>query len=423
MASVITRSGRSGFYARIAVPRDLWAEHSSHSVLRKLTAQNRRAAEVEARALQVQYDKEFQDLRRHSEGHPRASTGRLESIQRVLAASPIKQLSQDDKETIHHIVIDSLRLDEQGTTDEEGQQVWRSYRAWEESQEPFRTWIDRRAQAEDTRTTTIANWSLYLGRLAEWAGTDRLGGLSRKDAVGFKEFLLEQVSPKTGRRFTGAYVRNHLKCFVGFWSWGHAHEQVKHPGIWEGLARGIREEHNERQLPDFSNADRLASDDLRYQLQRYTGARSNEVNGLRWEDFDLDANTVRFVEWSGDGFVRHLKGGRKDERTVPLHPRCRELVVDLMVNASGTQRGPIWSNAYKPSRQTWGDTWAGEMPRRYGVHSHDLRRRVVTQLSLRHSPFITYAVTRHAIPGMSRVVMGYTLPTIQDLRPVIEALE
>jgi hypothetical protein len=341
----------------------------------------------------------------------------------MLDANPIKKLSEDHESIIQGLVIDALHLDDRGEPDQEGQRVWRSYEAWKEAHEPFRTWINRRVQAEHTRVTTISNWNLYLGRLAKWAGTDQLGGLTRKEAIAFKEYLLEQVSPKTGKKYSGSYVRNHLKCFVGFWSWGHAHEQVKHQGIWDGLGRGIKEEHSDRELPDFSKADRLASDDLRYQLQRFTGARSNEVNGLRWEDIDLETNTVRFVEWRDGEVFRHLKGGRKDERTVPLHPRCRGHVLGLKGSIKGSPSGPIWPAAYKPSRQTWGDTWAGEMPRRYGVHSHDLRRRVVTQLSLRHSPFITYAITRHAVPGMSRVVMGYTLPNMGQLREVLESLE
>ncbi|QPN59591.1 tyrosine-type recombinase/integrase [Synechococcus sp. CBW1002] len=397
MASVFTRPKRTGFYSRIAVPRDLWPSYSTRSIVRKLTATSRRAAEIEARSIQVDFDRSFQEERSQS---PLDAPGNdLKHLLRVIQADPAEEHSQDDLDTADELVIQQLNIHTDGSLSPEEDRLWAQHQAWKEGHQPYTIWIERRAETEGTRLTTQRNWHTYLGRLAKWAGTDYLSGLTRRDAIEFKEWLLKQTNEKTGKPNSPGYHKNHFKVYGAFWRWADDHQQVSDPTIWANLGRSIKEHHHDRILPDFAEADELAAEDLLYNIQRFTGCRGSEAAGLRGCDLDLEGRTIHFTEWKEGEMVRHLKGKSKDRRTVPMHSKIYSLLLKLY--PGGLPNGSLFPKQYKPSEETWGDTYKEGVLRRYGIHSHDLRRRVVTQLSLSSSPFILYALTRHQIPGMS----------------------
>ena len=166
--------------------------------------------------------------------------------------------------------------------------------------------------------------------------------------------------------------------------------------------------------------------DYAYSILRYTGCRSNEANGLRHCDIDLKNRTINFVQWEGDGRKRHLKGKEKDERLIPISTGLYEELKDLELDGS---ENPIWPRQYKPKGETWGQSWASDFKHKYnagksGYTSHDLRRWIVTELTMANvSPFIIFAITRQTVPGSSEVVQVYVRPTLDQLREVMEKFD
>ena len=71
----------------------------------------------------------------------------------------------------------------------------------------------------------------------------------------------------------------------------------------------------------------------------HTGLRITELTGLRWCDMDLNSNTIRVADERSSsrkrkaGVARTTKGRRS--RTIPIHPRLRELLDRLARKPDG----------------------------------------------------------------------------------------
>ena len=285
----------------------------------------------------------------------------------------------------------------------------------------WQVWIEKRVVAEGTAMSTVGQWTSNLKKLAKFYGQDYLQGMTPLEAVAFREELLKTMKPASAKK-----VLSNIK---GFWSWAKAVRQVTE-NIWEGTTRKLKDS-PKKPLPPVEvvkAADEKASrnKDYAYSILRYTGCRSNEANGLRHCDIDLENRTINFVQWTNGDQVRRLKGKEKDERLIPISSALYEELKDLELDGS---EKPIWPRQYKPKGQTWGLSWASDFKHKYHDHkpgftSHDLRRWILTELTLANvSPFIIFEITRQTVPGASDVVQVYVRPTLEQLRVVMEKFD
>ena len=400
MSKLVQRKGRSGWYLTVALPRDLRKQGGAGNIYKKAgntyteALQNKGTLEQEIRnAFAVQQGKA--DL--------------VVQTQQTFQSSDLSKLSKAEKTEAVEIALQSGGM-EWGSPEHEvldaalaGRQTWME-------------WIERRVLQEGTRRSTVTTWKTALSQLAAWAKTDRLQGLTKAQAVAYKETLLSRVSPPTTRKT--------LSNLGGFWNWAKAHGQLQ-DNVWEGLTRKLQTSKKtaiaEEALVEAGVASAIQSGDWRFLIMKFTGCRKGEASGLRNCDISLNNRTITFSEWEQDGMVRLLKGSDgKDERTVPI---SSGLLAALQGMDLDNSKEPLWPKSFKSKDNSWGALWSSEFKRRYGFTSHDLRRRAVTRLAVAGvSPFIIHSVTKQAVPGLSEVIAQYTRPTTEELRAAMELL-
>ena len=339
----------------------------------------------------------------------------------------IKSLSEipsSDKETLINIYNDPYEKPEHAEIRKalEGKSTWQQ-------------WINRRQRTEQIAKNTINAWKTNLKGLANWKGSDYLQDLTKKEALEYRDFLLNQGYETAG-------IKNRIGSLSGFWNWGIENEIIK-TNIWLGLKKRLGDSER-KPLPTrevFDQASEKASStsaqrkkkDYAFLIQRYTACRGGEANGLRHCDIDLEERTITFEPWEKIVKYQKIRGGirsermnrrlksAKDKRTIPISTKLYEAIKDIhLINDCDD---PIWPLRYKATNDGWGGHHLGEYTKKYGFPSHDLRRFGVTLLNLAGvSPYIMYAITRHKIEGMSDINLLYTRPSIDDLREIIEYL-
>ena len=285
--------------------------------------------------------------------------------------------------------------------------------------ESWKLWITKRLRAEQIAPTTQRSWTYALRSLEKWSGSEYLAGLTNKDAAVYKDLLLQQKAPSS--------VKAEINILSAFWRWAKTAGQVSH-NIWEGQTRNLKTSKKKAPLSTEQlrtarfEADRFK--DLGFWIQIYTGCRRGEHQGLRFSDLDLQNNTITFAEWSTNGIERRLKGGEKDERTIPISTKLREKIIQYRPDVeSNNSNYLVFPESYNKPSKLFAENWGRKCGQRYGFSSHHLRSYVITQLELSvNNPFILHEITRHTVPGMSQVISNYVRPTIDDLRATMESL-
>ena len=406
------RSGRSGYYLVVPIPRALRAEYGKTAIYRK-AGNTHREAQQNAPRLELEIRQSFQRdtlLEQELGGY-----GDLSDLPTHASHSECDNLELDQDMAFQII---RAKNGTQKDFDELKNKI-AGNDTWEQ-------WIEKRVVAEKPRKSTVGQWESCLRRLAAWLGSPYLQQITEQEAFAYKEHLLQNMQ--------GASARKVLSNIKGFWSWAKDNKQLK-VNVWNGLTKRIKDSEKKPLPPEdlFTSATEKAvqKGDYRYLIMRYTGCRSNEASGLRHCDIDLKKRTISFVEWKADGKVRYLKGRQKDERTIPINDALFEALnggdsLHQGIELDGSE-DPIWPTSFKPKGETWGMSWASDFKKKYGqghdFTSHDLRSRAVTQLTLNGvSPFIVFSITRQVIPGMSEVVAGYVKPTTEQLREAMELL-
>lgn len=396
MGTLIQRKGRSGWYLCIATPRKLWGRFGG-SVIRKVGKTHREALQNRAK-VEYEVDQLF-----------RAELGQLDLASSYAAKldTPLKDLDQDTKELLIDVATQVDKADES--------QLESLHRAMN-GEESWEVWIQRRELQEQRRKSTVGIWRTRLKKLSTWAKRQHLQGLTKQDAVLYKDHLLMSgMQPSS--------VRSELGTLGSFWTWAKLHGQVSQ-NIFEGLKRGLPDsEKVDLPSPDVfaaALAKAIKGKDYRFLIMWHTGCRSSEANGLRHCDIDLKKGLIHFRHWKKGNMSRYLKGKKKDERSVPISVGLREQLKELELNESDD---PIWPNAFKPSDESWGAGWSGSFRKKFGCGSHDLRRRALTKFALGNlSPYIVFEITRHKVQGSSAVVSQYVRPTVEEVREAMELL-
>ena len=405
MAKLVRRSGRSGWYINVPVPLPLRKELGKGSIYRK-AGNTHREAQQNAPRLELEIRQTFQRgtlVERELGGY-----GDLSEL-------PKNQREEGNFEIDQQDAFDLIRL-RNGTKKD-----FDELKSKIAGHDTWQVWIEKRVVAEGVRQSTVTQWRSNLKKLSKWFGSDYLQAITPTEAVAFREELLKQMEPPSAKK-----VLSNIK---GFWTWAKDAKQVKE-NVWDGTTRKLKDS-PKKPLPSVdvvkaSDAKASLKKDYAYSILRYTGCRSNEANGLRHCDIDLKNRTINFVQWEGDGRKRHLKGKEKDERLIPISTGLYEELKDLELDGS---ENPIWPRQYKPKGETWGQSWASDFKHKYnagksGYTSHDLRRWIVTELTMANvSPFIIFAITRQTVPGSSEVVQVYVRPTLDQLREVMEKFD
>jgi integrase len=278
--------------------------------------------------------------------------------------------------------------------------------------------FDERVVVEQPRPSTQRSWQNAIKNVVTLTGNEYPHTVTVELARKLRNELLSKVSHGT--------TRSCISALKGFWSFGIANGYLKE-NPWQGLTRkldqAVKHKLPEQDLISEAVTKAFNGNDIRFLIMHYTGCRSSEANGLRYSDVNLEDGTVTFTEWTQEGLVRRLKGGLKDERTVPLHTALWTHLKGLRDIRWGDSTDPIWPNAYKAREESWGAGWSGSFKTKYCFVSHDLRRAVVTKLAVAGvSPFVINAITRQRIPGLSAVVELYVRPSTEDLRAAIQLL-
>tara|TARA_B100001063_G_C16715110_1_gene530244 strand:- start:768 stop:1328 length:561 start_codon:yes stop_codon:yes gene_type:complete len=169
-------------------------------------------------------------------------------------------------------------------------------------------------------------------------------------------------------------------------------------------------------------ADKLK--DIRFWFGRYQGLRKEDYCGLRWSDIDMDNAIFHLLRYEWNGQMRNLKMKKRGERSIPIHSqllkRIKLYLPEALVNNSDE---PIWPDDYRSTIESWGSRFAERFKDRYGFGTHDLRSYVVTELLKMNVPaYFLKEITGHTVPGLGKVVAGYTRPNIEQVREVLERL-
>jgi integrase len=282
-------------------------------------------------------------------------------------------------------------------------------------------WIEERSITSKTVVPLVEKrWKAIMKKFTSWTGDEYPSRSTKQHAVEYKRHLLTRTS-KTGQPAKQSTVAKELRDLSAFWNWARRHEWAG-TNIWEGLASGLAGSEirplPDRQLVEAADQKAMEAEDLMYLIQRFTGCRKQAVSGLRGRDIDLKNGVIHFVEYEEDGRVRRLKNGQ--EAHVPIASK----LLPFLSNAKEQMPdGSIWPEQYKASEQSWGDRYGDTFPDKYGFNSHDLRRIVETQMAEANaSPYFTFYITGHRVPGTSRVTQQYVRPTVDELREIIEKI-
>lgn len=402
MAKLIQRKGRSGWYLHVSVPFQLRPLKGKTGIYKK-AGNTYKEAVRNAAGLE-------HEIRRGFEVEMGGADVVVE-LQQAFQTDDLSSLSDDERSLAMDLAYQDAEVDDDGNSP-----VLSKVKAALDGQDNWERWIERRVLHEGTRKGTVTGWRTALGQLATYARTERLQGLTKADAVAYKEVLLKRISPATTRKA--------ISTLSGFWNWAKDHGQLE-VNIWEGLSRKLPTS-RKKPLPEEDRYEKgvaraIEKKDWRYLLMKFTGCRKGEASGLRHCDINMKDRTVAFVEYEQDGMKRLLKGDYgKDERTVPMSSKLYEALQGMELNNS---TDPIWPKSYRPKDDTWGANWSTDFKSHYGFTSHDLRRRTLTVLGVAGvSPFIVHCITKQAVPGLSKVIEQYTRPSVEQLRETMELL-
>lgn len=437
MAKLTRINNRSGWYLRVPVPADLRSIKGTRAVVKK--AGDTHAEALKNRALlQLEIEQGFEQLRGQDPVGETLSTfqstdeGFIDDLTRNLRAAG---LTHDEIDVVIHgrEAVEAQTRQIPSTSSAAPLTPSAVFTKAEhalaaEGTSTWQVWLASRIKAESPAPTTERGWKSSLQSFAKWYGSDYLAVCTKEDATNYKGVLLDRIKHSS--------VRTELTRLKAHWTYAKDHGLIKGDNIWDGLTKKLKvSKKKSRVSKSLIDDARLLADqttDIGFYLQLYTGCRRGDHQGLRWSDIDIDNNQIVFKEYQiaeckeyPIGIKRRLKGGEKDERTIPLHSVLKKKLIEFLPDIRcRNDQVPMFANEYRRSDELFGNAWSTRFSKAYGFTSHELRAHVVSQLLASNvSPYILFEITRHSVPGMSSVVQGYTRPTMKELQAVIEKLK
>ena len=172
---------------------------------------------------------------------------------------------------------------------------------------------------KDPKPSTIYKWELDLRSFLSSTGKNFPALCTRADAVSYRDHALTSMSHQS--------AKNQLGILRGLWEVMLTSQWVTE-NIWDGLRKTIKVRPKQKTLPlpNYDSVPSLpAEEQLLFWMLRLTGARYEEMAGLRSQDIDLNSMLITITPHE----KRSLKIMPWSDRVVPIHPFLVPLLQDL----------------------------------------------------------------------------------------------
>ena len=338
-----SRKDRKGWFFQRSVPPDCRDVIGRATWIRKagdtLTEAKRNAAV---------FLEESEQLIREARGQ------RLTDEQRLVSLLPVRKDIPEDMDAVdlvEQVTRVPMYLDDQGSInprfDELHEIAQGVLRGTAKALTKPEELLTRATLLKDPSAGTAYEWSRYLTKLMEHSGREYIQQVTREDALAWRA---DELS-----RCQGSTVKTRLRFLSGLFGVALEEGWVQ-SNPFEGLTTRVKTKRTKKEVVTLEEADQRweklpRHHQLLWHILRWSGAHASEVGGLRWEDIDLQEETIHFKSHE----TRPLKNAYRD-RVIPIHSR---LVPILKQEKLGEQfEGLIFPWAYNPKR---GGRWCEAM--------------------------------------------------------------
>ena len=181
----------------------------------------------------------------------------------------------------------------------------------------------------------------------EHSGREYIQQVTREDALSWRA---DELS-----RCQGSTVKTRLRFLSGLFGVALEEGWVQ-SNPFEGLTTRVKTKRTKKEVVTLEEADQRweklpRHHQLLWHILRWSGAHASEVGGLRWEDIDLQEETIHFKSHE----TRPLKNAYRD-RVIPIHTRLMPILRQEQLDEKC--EGLIFPWAYNPKR---GGRWCEAM--------------------------------------------------------------
>ena len=338
-----SRKGRKGWFFQRSVPPDCRDVIGRATWIRKagdtLTEAKRNAAV---------FLEESEQLIREARGKQLTPQQKLVSLARHVAEAPADLNAHD---LVAEVSREPMYLDDEGTVNPRyedlhgvAQDVLKGTAKALTSPEELltRAWLLKHPSAG-----TAYEWERYLTKLMEHSGREFIQQVTRDDALAWRANELSRCQAST--------VKTRLRFLNGLFGVAQEEGWVE-SNVFEGLTKRVKSKQVKKEVVTLTDADQRweklpRHHQLLWHLLRWSGAHASEVGGLRWEDIDLQEETIHFKSHT----TRPLKNAYRD-RVIPIHSRLLPILKQEKLDEPC--EGLIFPWAYNPKR---GGRWCEAM--------------------------------------------------------------
>ena len=338
-----SRKGRKGWFFQRSVPPDC------RDVIGKSTWIRKAGDTVtEAKRNAAIYLGETEQLIREARGQ------RLTPEQKLVSLIPQREEIPDDltaDDLISGVSHEPMYLDSKGTLNPRYEELHEIAQGVLQGTAKALTkpeeLLTRATLLKDPSAGTAFEWSRYLGKLMELTGHQYIQQVTREDALAWRASELGRCQAST--------VKTRLRFLSSLFKVA-VEEQWMDSNPFEGLTANVRQKQKKKDVVPLDQADAQweklpQHHQLLWHLARWTGAHISEVAGLRWQDIDLQEETIHFASHE----TRPLKNVFRD-RVIPIHSRLLPILRQEQLDEPC--EGLMFPWAYNPKR---GGRWAEGM--------------------------------------------------------------
>ena len=338
-----SRKGRKGWFFQRSVPPDCRDVIGRATWIRKagdtLTEAKRNAAV---------FLEESEQLIREARGKQLTPQQKLVSLARHVADAPA---DLDAHDLVAEVSREPMYLDNEGTVNPRyedlhgiAQDVLKGTAKALTRPEELLT---RARLLKDPSAGTAYEWERYLTKLMEHSGREFIQQVTRDDALAWRANELSRCQAST--------VKTRLRFLNGLFGVAQEEGWVE-SNVFEGLTKRVKSKQVKKEVVTLTDADQRweklpRHHQLLWHLLRWSGAHASEVGGLRWEDIDLQEETIHFKSHE----TRPLKNAYRD-RVIPIHSRLLPILKQEKLDEPC--EGLIFPWAYNPKR---GGRWCEAM--------------------------------------------------------------
>lgn len=338
-----SRKGRKGWFFQRSVPPDC------RDVIGKATWIRKAGDTItEAKRNAAVFLEESEQLIREARGQ------RLSDEQRLLSLLPVRKEIPEDMDAtdlVEQTTRVPMYLDDQGSINPRFEKLYEiaqgvlkgTAKALTKPEEL----LTRATLLKDPSAGTAYEWSRYLTKLMEHSGREYIQQVTREDALSWRA---DELS-----RCQGSTVKTRLRFLNGLFGVALEEGWVQ-SNPFDGLTKRVKSKRIKKEVVTLEEADQRweklpRHHQLLWHILRWTGAHASEVGGLRWEDIDLQEETIHFKRHA----TRPLKTVYRD-RVIPIHPRLMPILKQEQLDEPC--EGLIFPWAYNPKR---GGRWCEAM--------------------------------------------------------------